>query len=78
MCQLAMDDLVSHVSDLQLVAIDKLFTILRIHMHIAVDILVKLVAHMTLDELVLHQFSDVFSQIFVLLDAFIDKVFDLL
>ena len=78
MCQLAMDDLVSHVSDLQLVAIDKLFAILRIHMHIAVDILVKLVANMTLDELVLHQFSDVFSQIFVLLDAFIDKVFDLL
>ena len=78
MCQLAMDDLVSHVSDLQLLAIDKLFTILRIHMHIAVDILVKLVANMTLDELVLHQLSDVFSQIFVLLDAFIDKVFDLL
>ena len=78
MCQLAMDDLVSHVSDLQLVAIDKLFAILRIHMHIAVDILVKLVANMTLDELVLHQLSDVFSQIFVLLDAFIDKVFDLL
>ena len=78
MCQLAMDDLVSHVGDLQLLAIDKLFTILRIHMHIAVDILVKLVANMTLDELVLHQLSDVFSQIFVLLDAFIDKVFDLL
>ena len=78
MCELVMYDLVNHDGDLQPVANDELFAILRILiMHVAVEILVKLVAHMALDELVLHQLSDIFSLAFVRLDAFVDEIFDL-
>ena len=72
-----MHDLVCHVGDLQPVANGELFAILRILVQIALEVLVKLVAHMALDELVLHQLSDVFPLAFLRLKAYIDEVFDL-